>query len=333
MRLLSWLTLLSTLLPATARAEGRVAVVNLRFIDVPDLERKAWSEHIRQALEGRGLEVVSASSIKYVQDTSTELFDCFAEDRCRTEIGRRLQADLLLTGTIAREKDEWQANLTLHATDLGTASKIQPVHCPSCTSATFEQRLMETVSDMVNFDRGLVRGVLLVRTRPPGARIKIDGRPVGQAELEVTVVAGSHRLEATHENHDPLLVTVDVKPRERIEVDLKLPPRTITSVEPPPQQPQQRQSWWTTRRIAGVAMAAAGVAMIIASIPLFVIDGTSESHLYRYDTAAGAGALVGIGSALAVTGGVVLLTSKSPPVKAALAPRAGGATASLSFSF
>jgi hypothetical protein len=302
-----------------ARAEGRVGLVNLRFVDVPDQERREWRDAIQKGVEARGLQVISDANVRYVEGTSRELFDCFVEDRCRTEVGRRLQADLLLTGQISKEKDEWQANLSLYAVDLGTTAKNQVIHCPSCSAATFRDRLVETVNDLITADRTVPRAALLVRTRPPGAAIKVDGRPVGTAELEVTVMAGMHRLEATHENHDPFETTIEVKPQERLEVDLKLPPRTSHA---PPSAAAPRQSWWTLRRIASVAMIAAGGALFISGIPLLAIDGgcATDHCVFTYDTGGGGGALVGIGAALAVTGAIVLLTARSPQMQASFGP-------------
>lgn len=305
-----------------ARADGRVGLVNLRFVDVGDQERRDWRDAIQRGVEARGLQVISDANLKYVQSTSRELFDCFTEDRCRTEIGRRLQADLLLTGQISREKDELLANLSLHAVDLQTTVKNQVVHCPGCTAATFRERLVETVNDLITADRGLHRATLLVRTVPPGAEVRVDGRPVGTAELEVTVVAGPHRLQATHENHDPMEVSIDVKPQERLEVDLKMPPRTSHA---PPLPPEPKVSWWNTRRIAGVAMMAAGLAGVIVGAPLLAIDGSchGDNCPQFWDNKGSGGALVGLGAALVVAGGVVILMSRPQPMRATLAPMVG----------
>jgi PEGA domain len=326
----AWLFLLCAQV-GVARAEGKLGIVNLRFVDVGDQERREWRDAVQRAVEARGLGVVSDANLRYVQSTSGELFDCFTEDRCRTEIGRRLQADLLLSGQISREKDELLGNLALHATDLGTTVKNQVIHCPGCTAAAFRERLGEAVSELITTDRGLQRATLLVRTVPPGAEVRCDGRPVGKAELEVTVVAGAHRLIATHENHDPLEMNVQVKPQERLEVELKLPPRTMHS--PPTLPPAPNASWWNIRRIAGVSMMALGAAGLITGIPLLAIDGTCAETLtppsgapicYSYHSYTGAGgAFVGLGAALVVVGGVVLLTSRATPAQATLAPVVG----------
>ncbi len=312
-----------------AWAEGRVGLVNLRFVDVPTEEREAWLGALQHEAEARGLQVISEANLRYVQSTSSDLFACAVEDRCRTEIGRRLGADLILTGQISRANNEWLANLTLHAVDLGTAVKSQVVHCPGCTPATFQERLTETVSDLVSADRATARATLIVRTLPPGAAIAVDGRPVGTAECEVTVVAGAHRLEATHDNHDPLKIDVELRAQERLEVDLKLPPRSL--LPPSALAAKARRDWWTTRRIAAVAMMAAGGVGVIIGIPLVAIDGSvSWERAHRYGTSAAGGALLGIGAAVAVIGGVVLLTSRGPtPTRAVLAPSVGSSSVGL----
>jgi hypothetical protein len=302
---------------SVAFAEGRVGLVNLRFVDVPDQERREWRDVMVRGLEARGLQVISDANLNYVMSTSRELFACFAEDRCRTEIGRRLQADLLLTGQISREKDELTANLSLYAVDLQMTARNQTIHCPGCSPATFRERLSETVNDLISYERGLARATLLVRTRPPGAAIRVDGRAVGTAELEATVVAGPHRLQAIHDNHDPLEVNVDLKAGERLEVDLKLPPRTtrapaaLVTPAPPPK--------WTMRKIASVSLIAVGGALFLSGIIPLALDGrcATDNCVYFYDTAPAGGALMGIGAALAVAGTVVFLTApRGAPVRA-----------------
>jgi hypothetical protein len=323
----AWLCLL--LLGGAARAEGRLGLVNLRFVDVGDQDRRDWRDAIQGSVEGRGLQLISDANLHYVQSTSRELFDCFTEDRCRTEIGRRLQADLLLSGQISREKDELLANLSLFAVDLQMAVKNQVVHCPGCAPAVFRDRLVEAVNDLIISDRGLSRATLLVRTIPPEAAVRVDGRPAGIGELEVIVTAGRHKLQATHQNHDPLLVDVEVKPGERLPVELKLPPRTahVAVIAP------VKTSWWTMRRIAGVTMLAVGAAGIIAGAPLIAISGSCADNIcynFHNDKAAG-GALVGLGTALMAVGGLVLLTSPSASVQATLGPGSIGASGAVRF--
>jgi hypothetical protein len=319
----------------TASAAGRVGLVNLRFVDVPDRARETWLGAIQKTLETRGLQVISEASLGYVRSTSAELFACFDEDRCRTEIARRLQADVLLTGQVVHDKDEWQGNLTLHAADLGLTVKNQAIHCPGCSEATFGERLVETVNDLINANRATERATLLVRTQPAGATVKIDGRQVGTSELEQIVAAGARHLEVTHENHDPVDMTVEARAGERLEVDLKLPPRTphpaVVAAVPPV---SSKRAWWTLRRIVGVTMMAAGAVGLIAGIPMAALDGHRvENGVFYYGKGigAGGGALCGIGGALVVTGGLVLLLSRNAePPRAVLTPTVGPRSAGLS---
>ena len=72
-------------------------------------------------------------------------------------------------------------------------------------------------------------------------------------------------------------------------------------------------------------MMAVGAAGLIAGIPLLAVDGSCAGDHCRsfLDTKAGGGALMGVGAALVVAGGLVLLTSRAAPVRATLAPVVG----------
>src|SRR4051812_31065941 len=93
------------LLAASAHAleESRsVAVVNLK-LDPSISEGAQIRAAIQQAFDANNLMDIPANTIENQKSTSPELFACFAEDRCRAELGRRLKTDYIFSGTISRD--------------------------------------------------------------------------------------------------------------------------------------------------------------------------------------------------------------------------------------
>jgi hypothetical protein len=89
----------------------------------------------------------------------------------------------------------------------------------------------------------------------------------------------------------------------------------------PPPPDGARRRWWQPQRIAGVTLAAAGVGLAIASIPLFVIDGACSSDgdcLFRRDASAAKYGLLASGLALAATGAILI--AAAPRARIAVAP-------------
>jgi hypothetical protein len=339
MRFASALLFCLVLFSTVARADGgRLAIVNLR-VELADAERAQVRATIEGAIKKAGLDLVPELHVQHMQNTAPELFNCFTEDRCRVDLGQRLLADYLLTGSIGKEDDAYVVQLDIFDVQLATV-KREPAACPRCSAQAFDKRLAAVVENGVRAARQLPRGTLIVRTRPPGAEVKLDQRPVGMSNLELVVAAGTHTVELGGAGRSPISMPIEVKAKERSEVDLKMtvqegplpsPPTPPTAKHPeqpqpplvPLQPPTARRSWWRPQRIAGVALVAGGAALALSSIAPFVLDSdcSTEGHCYyqRHTQGAGIGLAVA-GAAVFVAGVIVILTTPREHVQAALAP-------------
>lgn len=221
-----------------AWAAPSVAVVDLKFApEVSPADRASLRAALDQALEHAGLSLVSETEIQYTERSAKELFACILKDRCRTEIGRRLNASLLLSGSVSHEDNAWEIALALFDVDVGALAAQNQRVCPRCTVQSFTRPIGELVAELVHADRLRPRGTLVVRTRPPGVQVQVDERPVGTSDLEVQVFSGLHTLALG----EAFSTTVEVQPKQRKEVDFKVPtgaPTTITKTEPQPPKPK-----------------------------------------------------------------------------------------------
>jgi hypothetical protein len=316
---------------------GRLAIVNLR-IDLPESERAQARATVEAAVKKAGLELVPELQVQHMQSAAPDLFNCFLEDRCRVDLGARLLADYILTGSIDKEDDAYVAQLDVFDVQLATVGKREPAACPHCNAQAFEKRLSSAVENAVRAARQVPRGTLVVRTRPPGAEVKIDQRPVGTSNVELTLAAGTHTVELGGPGRSPISMPVEVKAKERRELDLKMTVREGPQPVPPPPTPPPiretekhevvippppREGWWRPQRIAGVAIAAGGAALVLASIAPFALDGNCSSEglcLYQRHTKTTGIALAASGAAVAVAGAIVILTTPRKRIQAAVAP-------------
>ena len=314
----------------SARAEGPLAIVNLKFTEGSDEERATLRAAIERAARDAGVQLVPQTQIDQAAHTSKDLFDCFVEDRCRADLGLTLRAGTILTGLISKEDGAWTATLGLFDVEVATTAKSLQAACPKCGADAFAPRLAKLTSELIRADRQLGRGTIVVRTRPPGAQVRVDDRPVGSSNLEVAVVAGTHVVELRRDGGQPVSMPVEVRARERKPLEVTMPtvsqpvpverpskprvdepPPTIVVPPPPPGVPEHR-AWWKPQRIAGVTILAAGIGLAIASIPLLAIDGKCSDEgacIFKRDTATPGYALLGSGLGLAAVGGIVLLTT------------------------
>jgi tetratricopeptide (TPR) repeat protein len=167
-------------------------------------------------------------------------------------------------------------------------------------------------------------GTLVVARRPADAAVTLD--EVGLAEKPVRVMPGVHALHATRAGHEPLTVSVEVRAGETKRMELVLRPSappavtvTTNSEAPPPDRGRPK-------KLAGIIVAAVGVAALICSAALEGAASaagnslTSDSKAGRvFDPAAWNGgqredlagqALLGVGAVAAVAGTVVALIGR-----------------------
>ncbi len=95
-------------------------------------------------------------------------------------------------------------------------------------------------------------GILAIHASVDGARISVDGNPVGQSPVELAAPAGEHMVRAETEGLDPASTTVMLAMGERREVNL-------TFVRSPPITAR----WWFW---TGIAVVAAGATATVIAL-------------------------------------------------------------------
>jgi hypothetical protein len=187
-------------------------------------------------------------------------------------------------------------------------------------------------------------GTLLVGRRPADAVVLLDEETAPLlAEKPVRVVPGMHALHATRAGHEPLNLPVEVHAGEEKRLELVLRPIPVVAAKSEPVEvaPTDRGR---PKKLAGIAIAAVGIAALVCSAALEGAASASGSSLTS-DSKAGktfdnttwaagqredlAGqVLLGVGAVAAVVGTVVAVIgwreSRRARVKPASSARAGG---------
>jgi hypothetical protein len=313
------LILVGGALGRTAAAGGpapMVAVVDLKFgPEIAPADRAAVRAALDHAVERAGLALVSQTAIQHSERAAPELFGCLLEDRCRYDLGRRLGANLLLSGSISREDSAWEIALALFNVDVGAVGAQGQRVCARCSAQSVGKPAGELVAELVRTNEARPRGTLVVRTKPPGFAVSVDDRPAGTSDLEIPVFAGVHRLSIGSR----LSTTVDVQPGQRKDAAFHIEPSPTSSAPAQAQAPTPRPArrWVAARWRIGVASAlgAAGLGLIGFGAKLLADDGKGLCTLSPpqrqcpevADTVgAGAGLVVG-GAALAAASAAWLI--------------------------
>jgi hypothetical protein len=323
-----------------AGAKERVSILNIKYVDAKPEERKEVKRAVEGAVAEGQAELVSEGMVKTV-DAQLLSDECQADHRCWVQTAHRLLADLLITGTVAHTAEGWEATFVPFARDLGHPEKSIEARCLRCGASTFAGIAHDRILDLIRANRELARANLVLRSHPPDAALKVDGRDEGKAEQDLTVEAGPHTIEATLPGRLPAKKSETLAPGQRLELMLELPEPVVVK-PPPPLPPPVEVGWRTPRnfRIIGGALLGVGAICLITGVSLTAIDGDVHGHHLdarnqyveeRWSNAPGGYALIGIGIAAAVSSVVPFYFARRAQVRAAAGP--GGMMASVEGRF
>jgi hypothetical protein len=159
----------------------------------------------------------------------------------------------------------------------------------------------------------------VIRSRPPGAQARLDGKPIGTTPLDLELASGEHQLTLEMGDHEPMHRTFVVVSGVDETLDLEL-------VSQPSMFPY-RPIGWTGLTIGALAIAGGIFALVVdgkeVSCPRSTQDAQMHCPLVRSTGVLGA-ALLGVGSAAAAVGGISLyLGTRSGPSESSLRPGFG----------
>lgn len=105
---------------------------------------------------------------------------------------------------------------------------------------------------VVRLRLGAPPATLAVTTSVEGARVSLDGEPLGAAPIEERVASGDHTLAIAAPGHETLERAITLEPGEALRLDLDLEPTR-----------RLRDRWWLWAIVGGAAAVAAGLALAI----------------------------------------------------------------------
>ena len=169
--------------------------------------------------------------------------------------------------------------------------------------------------------------VLVVKSTPAGAAIRLDGKDTGQVTpAELPIERGEHTVEASLKGYDVASTTLTAKLGSHDEIELALPllppppppPKVEVAAKPaqkPPPKPDQElptTALWISGIVGGVGLVSGTVLGILALGEQSDFDAhPSERSADRGERLAlFADVSFGIGAMAVITGAVLLLTSE-----------------------
>ena len=271
-------------------------------IDVEGSIPTAWYETADAKLAeglGRGSLVVERSATPVCART-----ECL--ERLRRESG----AEYLVRPRLRVDASGRDYEVELEVVSLVTGEAVVTIE-GRCELCGIHEAVETLASKAANVQAALERiragaTTLTLTTRPPGARVELDGEFVGSTPLTVSVTPGVHRVLATREGYLPQGSRLDAVEGMQRDVELRLLPAPASAPDPR-----------SRALIAGGATSIAlGVAAIAAGAVLIAIDGdpnradcqTDGAGNCRFLYSTRTGGIIGLAfGAASVAGGTTLL--------------------------
>lgn len=139
--------------------------------------------------------------------------ECTGEDRCLAAIGKRLGVDLIVTGTVGSLGDNYV--LTIKAVDVATA-RSQRIQTDPLRGSPDDLIESVRVAAYRLLAPGQLHGAVQIESDLVGARVTLDGKPLGKTPLPGGGVIGhlalgKHVLRVEADKYEPIEQDVDVR--------------------------------------------------------------------------------------------------------------------------
>jgi hypothetical protein len=308
--LLGFLTVVASAAPARAAAQGegaarqRVAVARLTFQGgVSETARELFAQRITEGLAAARFDVLTGAMVRERLAAAGLGADSCAGGSCTGKAARALDVAFLVFASVVERDKSYDVTLELVNGKSGLTIGTSRERCEICG--------VEEASEKVGLAATALRARLealadeparfMIRSRPTGARLTLDGEALGKTPVDRELPAGVHKLELRAEGYDNLERTVTAVNGvdETLELELVVKPTKL------PLRPM------------GYGAIAVGIAAIAGSVWAMSVDGDELAcdvaeeddlgHCPRVRSTRVLGAiLAGVGAASATLGGVWL---------------------------
>ena len=165
----------------------------------------------------------------------------------------------------AKKGETFQFSGELLDVDVGVVSVRATQRCGDCNLRRGMQMLGEMVQEMLRQAATRPRGTIKLTTEPPGARVEIDGRDLGETPYLRDAFVGPHDVLVTKEGFAAHRMTATVEDGQTVELTAPLLP----------EKPQ------ASRRLPGIRIAkwvllGVGTVAVVGGITLLGLTGSQN---------------------------------------------------------
>lgn len=305
--LLVALPLLSTLaLPTGATAEPskhRVAVVRVEFQgSIADSAKELLVQKLIDGLTAVDFDVTGGAAVSERLIDGAPAKAC-RDDTCARGVATALGVSYLINGQVSEKEKSYAVSLELINGKNGQVMGSNRESCEICGLEEAAEKMSLAAAALRTRLESLVKAPsrVVLRTRPEGARLSIDGKDVGRSPRDVTLTGGRHTVRVSMEGYDPTerTLTVVAGVDENLELDLVRLPTKFPF----------KAAGWTAVLTGGAALIAGGVLLALDGREVSCDAKAKDAHGHCreiWKMGLGGAALLGAGAVAGTLGGVWL---------------------------
>ncbi len=296
----------------------QVAVLRVGFTGaVGEAAREMFGQRLVEGLAVAEFQVTSGPPVKQrLGAVGIDPRSCNGDD-CYRRAAPALGVGYLVTGAVGESRKTYDITLELINGRTGAVIGTHRERCEICGFEEAGEKMGLAASVLRSRLEALVRAParFVIRSRPMGAAVWMDGQPIGRTPLDREIAGGAHALQVSAEGYEVSQRSLTVVSGVDETLDLELLPL-------PSKFPFQT---------AGIAAVAVGAAALIGGIYALSVDGDQIAcsaaekdpfgncpHLRSTRTLAAV--LVGLGVGAGTLGGVWLYLGQGRGPRTEAAP-------------
>jgi hypothetical protein len=315
--------------PAQAQEAGRAAErLAIGKIDwsgnIPQPLRRTLADRLADGLKAVAFEVLKPGGQAPIEGQAQEC----SETACWQRSAQALGVSYLISAAVEEHEKTFAITLELINGRTGAVVGTNRERCEICGAEEVGEKMALAAATLRSRLESLAQGParFVIRTNPHGARVKLDGRVVGQTPVDTNLSAGQHSVVIEHEGYTPLERTITATSGVDETLDLDL-------VRVPTSFPFGVAGWAAIG--AGVALAGGGLYFlskdgdeVSCSKEIRDMDLDKQDCPEVYDTKVLGASLLGLSAVSITLGGVWLYMdqpgSEAPTQERAAAGGGGG---------
>jgi hypothetical protein len=294
----------------------RVAIARLSFEGkIPEGLQELFAQRLVQGLSAARFEVLRGSDVQQRLAGPNQALATCQNATCYPAMASALAASYLITANLTESNKTYTLVMEIINGRTGGVLASNRERCETCGAEEAGEKMGLAASALCERLEAVSRAParFIIRSRPAGAAVVMDGRQAGATPLDVELPGGTHHVQLFLPDHDTLSrsFTVVSGVDEALDLDLVAIPSTFPY------------------RAVGWGALGGGAALLVAGIVTMTLDNkqigcsADEKDIYKHcpwvrSTKWWGAVMMGVGAAAATTGGFFLyLAPRSAAVPAA----------------